>query len=70
MSDNIEKLKQFAAEIVVMKHKARDLRLYKTMHAIEEAVTAVGWEIANIMKETNPDVEQELIKACIKGVKK
>jgi len=43
---DIKELKQFAAEIVAIKHKAGDLGLYKTMHAMEAAVMHVGWEIA------------------------
>jgi len=49
MKVTLEELKQFAAEIVAIKHTAGDLKLYKTMQALEESVKAVGWEIAEVM---------------------
>ena len=42
----IEAQKEFAAEIVLIKHKAGTLRLFKTMHSLEAAVKQVGWELA------------------------
>ena len=42
----IEELKQFAADIALMKAKAGGMHLFKTMHALEPATQAVGWEIA------------------------
>lgn len=50
-------LKDFAAEVVILKHKAGDLGLYKTMHAIEPATQAVGWEIAEIIEGKRNDIE-------------
>jgi hypothetical protein len=41
----IDELKQFAADLMLMKAKAGGMGLFKTMHAIEPATQVVGWEI-------------------------
>ncbi len=38
--------KDFVIRLVQMKYEAGVLGLWKTMHALEEPVTAVGWELA------------------------
>lgn len=43
-------LKAFATEVAQLKHKAGVLGLLKTMHALEEGVTAVGYEIAELLE--------------------
>ena len=48
---DIEKANQFTIKVVQLKHEAGVLGLYKTMHALEAGVTAVGWEIAEHIKE-------------------
>lgn len=46
----VEEMKQFAADIMLMKHRAGELGLLKTMHAIEPATQAVGYEIADYIE--------------------
>ena len=48
--DENQDLKDFAAELVAAKARAGELGLYKTMQALEPAVTAVGYEIAEIIE--------------------
>ena len=47
--------RDFATEIVLIKHKAGSLGLFKTMQALEEAVKQVGWEIAEQLEEDAVD---------------
>ena len=42
--------REFANEVVILKHRAGVLGLFKTMHALEQGVTAVGWEIVEHME--------------------
>lgn len=49
----IDELKQFAADLMLMKAKAGGMGLYKTMHAIEPATQAVGWEIAERIEKND-----------------
>lgn len=37
---------EFASALMLMKVRAGQLGLFKTMHAIEPATQAVGWELA------------------------
>lgn len=37
---------EFASALMLMKHRAGQLGFYKTMHAIEPATQAIGWEMA------------------------
>lgn len=37
---------EFASALMLMKHRAGQLGLFKTMHALEPATQAVGWELA------------------------
>jgi hypothetical protein len=46
----------FASEVMLLKHKAGDLKLYKTMQALEPATQAVGWELAEILENKRPDL--------------
>lgn len=39
-------LRVFCAEVALLKYRAGELGLYKTMQACEAAVTAVGYEVA------------------------
>lgn len=50
---------QLAADLVRIKARAGRLGLWKTMHAIEPATQAVGWEMAEILKGERPDHLQE-----------
>ena len=36
----------FAEALVLLKHRAGAIGLFKTMHAIEPATKAIGWELA------------------------
>lgn len=51
---SIHEQRDFALELVKIKHKAGVLGLIKTMHALEAGVQAVGWEIAEHIKRA-PD---------------
>jgi hypothetical protein len=46
----IQKQRQFCIEIAQIKHKAGDLKLYKTMHALEVAEKEVGFEVAAVIE--------------------
>lgn len=49
-------LRDFANQLALMKHKAGELGLLKTMHAMEPATQAIGWEIAEMLdKERKED---------------
>lgn len=37
---------EFASAVMLMKHRAGQLGFYKTMHALEPATQAIGWEMA------------------------
>lgn len=43
---------EFASALMLMKHRAGQLGLFKTMHAIEPATQAVGWELAEHIEAT------------------
>jgi hypothetical protein len=46
---------EFASALMLMKMRAGQLGFYKTMHALEPATQAIGWEMA------------ENIEACLSG---
>lgn len=50
----IEKLTrdEFAGALMLMKHRAAQLGLFKTMHAIEPATQVVGYELAEHIEAT------------------
>lgn len=54
---SLKDLQQFASDVMLMKHKAGELGLYKTMHAFEPATQAVGWEIAEILEGKRNDIK-------------
>jgi len=41
---------EFASAIVLLKHRAGQLGFFKTMHALEPATQAVGWEMAELIE--------------------
>lgn len=45
------KISRFIAELVQMKDRAGRLGLWKTMHALDEATKAVGYEYAEILEK-------------------
>ena len=47
---NLE-LHEFASALMLMKHRAGQLGLFKTMHAIEPATQAVGYELAEHIEQ-------------------
>lgn len=55
----IEELKQMAAEISLLKARVMKIGLIKTGHALEEAVTKVGWEIAEILENKHSYMKLE-----------
>jgi len=50
---------ELAKDIILLKFKAGQLGLFKTMHALEPATQAVGWEMAEILKGERADHMQE-----------
>jgi hypothetical protein len=44
-----------ALEITQLKYKAGMLGLWKTMHALEPATQAIGYEMAEILEGKRPD---------------
>jgi hypothetical protein len=49
-SKKLESLKKLTNDIVLIKHRAGELGMFKTMHALESAVTEVGWEMADYLE--------------------
>ena len=45
----------FTLELVAAKNRAAELGLWKTMHALDKATQAIGWERAELLQ--NPDAE-------------
>lgn len=43
---------EFATELVRIKHRAGQLGLFRTMHALDKATQAVGWELADKAPKT------------------
>ena len=52
-ASGIERLKDFAGRLMLMKHEACELGLYKTMQLMEEPIRAVGYEIEGKMTITD-----------------
>ena len=46
-----KEIKQFIADLVLMKAKAGELGLYKTMHKLEEPIGEVGYEFAELLNK-------------------
>ncbi len=49
-----EDVDDFIGRLVAMKSQAMDMGLYKTGHALEPAVTKVGYELEEIMSGKHP----------------
>lgn len=43
---------EFAGALMLMRHRAGQLGLFKTMHAMEPATQAVGYELADYIEST------------------
>lgn len=41
---------EFAGALMLMKMRAGQLGFYKTMHALEPATQAIGWEMAELIE--------------------
>lgn len=41
-------VRDFIEQLVRMKHRAGELELWRTMHALDDATTAVGYEAAGV----------------------
>src|SRR5687768_2734487 len=54
--------RQFITELVLAKDRAGRLGLWKTMHALDEATNAAGWELASLLpgKETEKSQADEI----------
>lgn len=46
---------QLAIDIINLKARAGEIGLYKTMHALEPATQAIGWEMAEILEGKRGD---------------
>ena len=46
---------ELARDITLLKARAGQLGMFKTMHALEPATQAVGWEMAEILTGKRPD---------------
>lgn len=46
-----KKIQDFINRLVMIKHEAGKLELWKTMHSLEEPQRVVGWEFAEKLKE-------------------
>lgn len=44
---------EFASAVMLLKHRAGQLGLFKTMHALEAATKSIGWELAERMEAIN-----------------
>ena len=51
---SLTELREFASDVALMKNRAARLGLWKTMHSLEPATQAVGWEIAEILEGKHP----------------
>ena len=47
---------ELARDITLVKARAGQLGLFKTMHALEPATQAIGWEMAEILEGKRPDM--------------
>ena len=53
------KLDEFAGALMLIKHRAGQLGLFKTMHALEAATQAVGYELAEHIEATQHLAEKD-----------
>lgn len=53
---DIEEARKLCMELVQLKERAMRAGMLKTGHAMEEAVTVVGWELAEVLEATSPNV--------------
>jgi len=42
--------RDFIVELIAIKHRAIQLGMIKTFHAIDEATKVVGWELAEMLE--------------------
>lgn len=47
-------IRKFIKDLTLLKDRAGRLELFKTMHALEPATQAVGFEVAELIKKQNP----------------
>ena len=45
------KIQQLIYDMVAIKHRAGELEIYKSMHAIDKALSTLGWQYAEILTE-------------------
>lgn len=50
---------EIASAIMLIKHRCGQLGLFKTMHALEPATQAVGWELAEQIEAKGHLVEKD-----------
>ena len=51
----IGKMKQLAADLVLLKNRAGELGLFATMYKIDDVTVRIGWEIDQQVKEKKVD---------------
>jgi len=44
-------MKEFLAKISLLKHEAGELKLWKSLHALDDAQNKAGWEVAEILEK-------------------
>lgn len=54
-NDTRKARREFCTELAIVKNRAAQLGLWKTLHALDEGVKAVGWEVAELL--SNPEKE-------------
>ena len=59
----VEAAKAFIVDLVRLKARAGELRLYKTMQALEAPIQAVGWEVADLVG-TTPEYRKKLLTSA------
>ncbi len=50
----LQDCKDLASDLMLMKARAAELGMWKTMHAIEPATKAVGYELADMLAGKHP----------------
>ena len=66
--DAHQALREFCSEVALLKFRAGNLGLYKTMHALEAGVTAVGYEIAEQIEKNQKPKRTPKVRESLSAV--
>lgn len=58
-AEAIEEVRKIASELVFIKNRLGRLGAYKTMHAIDAATTAIGYELAEHIEALDHTAEKD-----------